>query len=102
MKPGLANKTSQPPPASGATETLDSLCSEHLQKVKRWARRLAGPSADLEDLVHDIRATSSSWTRDRSMGNGGAFLVGDLNRDGKLDVIVSAVGAWRVLLNTCQ
>jgi RNA polymerase sigma-70 factor, ECF subfamily len=28
--------------------------SEHLPKVKRWARRLAGPSADLQDLVHDI------------------------------------------------
>jgi RNA polymerase sigma-70 factor (ECF subfamily) len=27
---------------------------QHLAKVKRWARRLAGPSADLEDLVHDI------------------------------------------------
>jgi RNA polymerase sigma-70 factor (ECF subfamily) len=28
--------------------------SQHLAKVKRWARRLAGPSADLEDLVHDV------------------------------------------------
>lgn len=28
--------------------------SQHLAQVKRWARRLAGPSADLQDLVHDI------------------------------------------------
>jgi RNA polymerase sigma-70 factor (ECF subfamily) len=27
---------------------------QHLANVKRWARRLAGPSTDLEDLVHDI------------------------------------------------
>lgn len=26
----------------------------HVAQVKRWAYRLAGPSADLEDLVHDI------------------------------------------------
>jgi len=26
----------------------------HLAQVKRWARQLAGPTADLEDLVHDI------------------------------------------------
>jgi RNA polymerase sigma-70 factor, ECF subfamily len=30
------------------------MCAQHLAKVKRWARRLAGPSADLEDLVHEI------------------------------------------------
>jgi RNA polymerase sigma-70 factor (ECF subfamily) len=47
---------------------------QHLADVKRWARRLAGPSADLEDLVHDIflialrrgfqfrgEATMSTW-----------------------------------------
>jgi RNA polymerase sigma-70 factor, ECF subfamily len=30
------------------------LYEEHVAQVKRWAYRLAGPSADLEDLVHDI------------------------------------------------
>ena len=30
------------------------LYQRHLGQVKRWTRQLAGPSADLEDLVHDI------------------------------------------------
>jgi hypothetical protein len=34
--------------------------------------------------------------------NGGVFLVGDLNQDGKLDIVVSHSDGWRVLLNTCQ
>jgi hypothetical protein len=32
----------------------------------------------------------------------GGFLVGDLNRDGKMDVVFSRDGGWGVLLNTCQ
>jgi hypothetical protein len=32
----------------------------------------------------------------------GSFLVGDLNRDGKLDVVFARDGVWGVLLNTCQ
>jgi adhesin/invasin len=32
----------------------------------------------------------------------GVFLVGDLNRDGKMDVVFSRDGGWGVLLNTCQ
>jgi RNA polymerase sigma-70 factor, ECF subfamily len=31
-----------------------ALYEAHVAQVKRWARRLAGPGADLEDLVHDI------------------------------------------------
>jgi hypothetical protein len=34
--------------------------------------------------------------------NLGNFLVGDLNRDGKLDIVFSRDGGWGVLLNTCQ
>jgi hypothetical protein len=30
------------------------------------------------------------------------FLVGDVNRDGKLDVITARSSGWQVLLNTCQ
>jgi RNA polymerase sigma-70 factor (ECF subfamily) len=43
-------------PSPFAAESVDalSLYSQHLPKVKRWARRLGGPCADLEDLVHDI------------------------------------------------
>ncbi|HEX7596590.1 MAG TPA: VCBS repeat-containing protein, partial [Polyangia bacterium] len=32
---------------------------------------------------------------------GDAYLVGDLNRDGKLDVVISRSDGWQVLLNTC-
>jgi RNA polymerase sigma-70 factor, ECF subfamily len=54
MTPRLASSSGTPTPAPSAADFGDALYSEHLVKVKRWARRLAGPSADLEDLVHDI------------------------------------------------
>jgi RNA polymerase sigma-70 factor (ECF subfamily) len=39
---------------SERSDPLDDLYARHASDVKRWARRLAGPSADLEDLVHDV------------------------------------------------
>jgi hypothetical protein len=30
-----------------------------------------------------------------------AFLVGDLDRDGKLDIVLTRSDGWRVFLNTC-
>src|SRR3954462_1368511 len=48
----VTSGTSVPP--TGGVDAIDSLYSRHVAQVKRWARRLAGPSADLEDLVHDI------------------------------------------------
>jgi hypothetical protein len=33
---------------------------------------------------------------------GGAYLMGDLDRDTKLDIIVARQDGWRVLLNTCH
>jgi RNA polymerase sigma-70 factor (ECF subfamily) len=35
-------------------EAIKPSYEKHVAQVKRWAYRLAGPSADLEDLVHDI------------------------------------------------
>jgi RNA polymerase sigma-70 factor (ECF subfamily) len=35
-------------------DALDDLYEAHAHEVKRWARRLAGPRADLEDLMHDV------------------------------------------------
>lgn len=32
----------------------------------------------------------------------GFFLVGDLNNDNKLDLIVTRNDGWQVLLNTCR
>src|SRR5512141_233808 len=42
------------PSASERSDPLDDLYARHASGVRRWARRLAGPSADLEDLVHDV------------------------------------------------
>jgi RNA polymerase sigma-70 factor, ECF subfamily len=42
------------PGASERSDPLDDLYARHASDVRRWARRLAGPSADLEDLVHDV------------------------------------------------
>lgn len=53
MKPRLVLQPGCPAPAR-ALEPLDTLYGQHLSQVKRWARRLAGPTADLEDLVHDV------------------------------------------------
>jgi RNA polymerase sigma-70 factor (ECF subfamily) len=44
----------EPPTPIRRRDDLDELYGRHLAQVKRWARRLAGPTADLEDLVHDI------------------------------------------------
>jgi RNA polymerase sigma-70 factor (ECF subfamily) len=54
MKPRLAITSDVSAPSAQAADSTDTMYGQHLAKVKRWARRLAGPSADLEDLVHDI------------------------------------------------
>jgi RNA polymerase sigma-70 factor (ECF subfamily) len=54
MKPRLAIASGTSPPSSQAVDSIDQMYGQHLAKVKRWARRLAGPCADLDDLVHDI------------------------------------------------
>jgi RNA polymerase sigma-70 factor, ECF subfamily len=54
MKPRLAIESGPSAPPGRTTEPIDVLYGQYLGRVKRWARRLAGPSADLEDLVHDI------------------------------------------------
>lgn len=35
-------------------DALDRLYDDFAPQVLRWARRLAGPSADVDDLVHDV------------------------------------------------
>jgi RNA polymerase sigma-70 factor (ECF subfamily) len=35
-------------------ETLDQLYETYEPSVERWVRRLAGPGAEVEDLVHDV------------------------------------------------
>jgi RNA polymerase sigma-70 factor, ECF subfamily len=40
--------------AKGSSDSLDELYQEYAADVKRWAYRLAGPGADLEDLLHDV------------------------------------------------
>jgi RNA polymerase sigma-70 factor, ECF subfamily len=43
-----------PDVATERTDPLDELYARHASDVKRWARRLAGPTADVEDLLHDV------------------------------------------------
>jgi RNA polymerase sigma-70 factor (ECF subfamily) len=54
MKTRLAIASGTSPPSAQAADSIDQMYGQHLAKVKRWARRLAGPCADLDDLVHDI------------------------------------------------
>jgi RNA polymerase sigma-70 factor, ECF subfamily len=35
-------------------DALDELYDVYAADVMRWARRLAGPTADIEDMVHDV------------------------------------------------
>src|SRR5512141_1484124 len=35
-------------------DALDELYDAYASDVTRWARRLAGPTADIEDMVHDV------------------------------------------------
>jgi RNA polymerase sigma-70 factor, ECF subfamily len=35
-------------------DALDQLYDAYAPDVMRWARRLAGPAADIEDMVHDV------------------------------------------------
>jgi RNA polymerase sigma-70 factor (ECF subfamily) len=54
MKPRLATANHTTGAGAGPVDPIDKLYERHLGQVKRWARHLAGPTADLEDLVHDI------------------------------------------------
>ena len=36
------------------SDTLDELYETYEPSVERWVRRLAGPGAEVEDLVHDV------------------------------------------------
>lgn len=51
---------------------------EHAAQVSRWARRLAGPDHDIEDVVHDVFvvALRRARTFDRDRGEVGAWLHG--------------------------
>lgn len=40
--------------ATERTDPLDELYTRHASDVKRWVRRLAGPTADVDDLLHDV------------------------------------------------
>ena len=38
----------------GTAESIDAIYDRYAPQVERWARRLAGPQFDAEDLLHDI------------------------------------------------
>jgi RNA polymerase sigma-70 factor, ECF subfamily len=41
-------------PGAGSALDLDAIYRAHAATVARWANRLAGPGADVDDLVHEI------------------------------------------------
>lgn len=43
-----------PSNAPEAWETIEQIYDRYAPQVERWARRLAGPHVDAEDLLHDI------------------------------------------------
>ena len=49
----LVNSTHDAEPEARA-DPLDEMYERYAGDVKRWARRLAGPRADVEDLLHDV------------------------------------------------
>jgi RNA polymerase sigma-70 factor (ECF subfamily) len=51
MSPRLAIAKQE---VAGNADPIQAFYERHAAVVKRWARRLAGPTVDLEDLVHDI------------------------------------------------
>jgi RNA polymerase sigma-70 factor, ECF subfamily len=50
----LPDPDTQPAVPGAATADLDALYRAHAATVARWANRLAGPGADVDDLVHEI------------------------------------------------
>jgi hypothetical protein len=65
----------------------DALLDGRYRRVPgRWTRRIL------------LRPEISKLRRGLQYGN---FLMGDLNNDTKLDIIVTRRDGWRVLLNTC-
>ena len=56
MRPTLlrSGPGQEPEASNGSPDSLDELYQQYGPDIKRWARRLAGPQADLEDLLHDV------------------------------------------------
>lgn len=50
----LVKTTPEPEGTKGNPDSLDGLYELYAPDVKRWAARLAGPRADLEDVIHDV------------------------------------------------
>ena len=55
ITPPMSNpKDSMARPTLETAETVEEIYDRHAPQVERWARRLAGPRVDAEDLLHDI------------------------------------------------
>jgi RNA polymerase sigma-70 factor, ECF subfamily len=53
-----------PAPRRGAVGDAFDQLYQHEPDVERWVRRLAGPSADVEDIVHDVFVIALNRRRD--------------------------------------
>ena len=56
MRPTLLRSEpgQEPEARNGSPDSVDELYHQYGPDIRRWARRLAGPQADLEDLLHDV------------------------------------------------
>jgi RNA polymerase sigma factor (sigma-70 family) len=54
MRLQLVSSNSEPEELRTGADLLDDLYKSYASDVKRWTRRLAGPRADIEDLMHDV------------------------------------------------
>jgi len=54
--PRASQQPQRPQPPIDRRQPIDTatLYAEHVHQVARWAERLAGPGADLEDVVHEV------------------------------------------------
>ena len=76
-----ANKAADEPANKAAeeAEVIDAaaLYTSHVHRVARWAERLAGPSADLEDIVHEVfSVVHRQWQRFRHESSVATWLFG--------------------------
>lgn len=54
MKPRFAIPKETAASGGPLLDPIDAFYDRHLEQISRWAKQLAGPGVEIEDLVHDI------------------------------------------------
>jgi hypothetical protein len=109
---------------AGVVLGLEGCAATQVANVPEWRRTASGIGvtlADMDgdgnlDIVTDLSPGQAGILVGDGQGGFGkpvtiyrnglsytsTFAVGDVNRDGKLDVIIQQIGSWAVALNTCR